>query len=268
MKKKLNIHQSLTIAIGCHNSGILEENKKHIKRYINSKLKDKHDYRVLIIDVNHEYKGSLVSINELRTFKNKVAVIRVDHSMTMEQKQKHVANIIAHYKNGLLIMDGYNKIFPSIRNMEVSAMLSCPRNFSRDAIISFQDPSTVPFKILQNTSFIRLHRTVTNFDQKKIADKYSELLPISNYVLKARGLFIGNRFVIIDNDNQQISGCSKADYLLGYSEYLKSKINKIKNIKQLGVFLNYCKPDKIYSDMKHIPISNILNTYTKQPHEN
>ena len=261
--KTPKVENSMTIVIGGKKTGVTTENKKHINKFIKDRKNRGKDYRVLIIDFEDEYKGIKIDIKDLKLFKNKIAVIG-NSTMTIEQRINLVKEVSYNYRNGLLVIDGFNKLFSNKNNyQEITASFCVNRSKALDVLLVFGGSFlNVPIKIWQNASYLRLHNIIENINNKTVQNRLDspDLYELATIV---RNIKLSNtyKFITIDRDNHKIFGCTKSEYLQGVKEFIIGKIQTIKNTKQLEQFNTNYFGLKMFSDLSQIPISNVDREY-------
>lgn len=254
---KQQIDYSITIAIGAPQSGVTTENKKHIARYIKEKKKQKQDYRVLVIDINHEYKGMVIeSIDEIPEFKNKVALLRWD-SDTSGEILRQMYHAINHFNGGLLVIGEWSKLpqHNAYAGKIIDMIVAKHRHKRLDILIGFLSPSKIPIRILQNVHYFRVHETIENIDWKKCPID-GKLGTVAQHVSTISKL----KFAYIDLFDEKIFGCSEVEFVNCLKQMAQifislSNVRSAKQIKHQLAAIN-TMADKFILQ-KHPPISNI-----------
>lgn len=262
------VENNITVVIGGKRTGITTENKRHINRFIKEKKAQGVDYRVLIIDFNNEYKGTKIGFNELKSFKNKTAIIG-NSMLTMRERIILTKEVFHHYENGLLLIEGFNKIKLKGNDwLDIIGRCVTNRSKSLDIIMDFGGSVVnVPFKIMENASYIRLHNNLDNINRPKIKKTLQdpELYKLATSIRNTKSGIGNHQFVIINTCRREIFGCSKSEYLRGVINFINDKLKTVKNVDQLHDILSsgIKKFSNLFSDTKHIPISNINREYKR-----
>ena len=256
--KSKKIENSLTVVVASKSTGSTTENKKHINRYIKEKKKQGVDYRVLVIDFNDEYKGTKIDLDELTTFKNKVAIVG-NPEMTLKERIKLLEWACAIYKNGLLIIDDFSRLgLKGNKLHEIIGRLCAIRTFNIDVVIALKSLN-VPVKLLQNASYVRFHYNIEKVEMYKKRLHNFDLYKLAQQIVRYK-ITVGYELVNIDLENNSIFGCSKSDYLEAYKDLVCDKVMEMKNIEEISNIPHYLIGVE-HSNMKHIPISNINRNY-------
>lgn len=253
------IDYSITLIVGSDSDVIVSENKKHINRFIKSKKLDGNDYKVLIIDFENKYKGVKLKTEDISIFKNKICVIG-NPKMTNAERIDLLKQVGYKYKGGLLIIDDFDKIIgDKINDLPlIYAQFSINRTFERDCIFCFGNEfNNIPIKLIQNSDYIRLH-DLKDFDKNRIGN--FELLEIAKSIIY-KGFSYPYNHIILDVTENKIFGLPERDYISGVVNYIYLKLCDVRNSKQLNEFSKMKLKTNYFSELKHIPISNINRIY-------
>ncbi len=251
---------SVTIAVGCKDSNVTVENKRHINRYIRKRKNEGRDYRVLIVDFSNEYNGTKIDINQIGSFTNKVCTIG-SSVFSIKQMNVLLATVCLKFTDGLLVINNYHRLGMT-NNLRHSliGLTSCNRTNSVDIILSTQTFKFISPELIQNTSFIRLHKTVDDIYRYSSLFYNPELFALAHRI---QSKFENSKKpIIIDTENVKIFGCSSREFFRGVSSYISDKISRFRSLSQLNEF-SIQEHTYHFDGKKYIPISNKISRYKK-----
>lgn len=261
-----NVEHSLTVVIGELRMDTEYENEKHIKRFIKQRKSDGKDYRVVIIDFKDRYEGVKAhNLDDLSSFRNKVITLG-NPSMTNKQRAKLIEEVCLKYNNGLLIIDDCQDLLSTkIKGLgyAIIGTVVTNRSQSLDVILGFgSDILDVPIKVLENTSFFRLHYTPKSFTDAKVKTRLynPQIFELAQSVCLNQ--YNGDEFVVVDMEHNKIFSCTEKEYVDGLSSLIIDRVSCVTTLKGLEQF-PFTNPTAYYLKQKHIPISNIYRDYRK-----
>lgn len=208
--------------------------------------------KVLIFDVNNEFGNvkqdhsntafpniGLIKLNQVPAFAKverplakRVSVFKANgERMTLSEMGKALGYILAHYRNGMLLVEDISKYITDSLPGDLIGSLCTQRHVSVDVIIHVQTVGKLfnP-KLWGNCNELRLHRADDTImrHSSKISGTIEHLLIMEKLVeLKYNA---GNRrfFCYLNKDTGKIKGqFTKTEFLQAVEAYLSSNYNRI-----------------------------------------
>lgn len=236
------IENSLTIAISRKSSSLIEENKKQISRYVKEEKKSELTYRVLIVDFKNEYKGTKITLDDLKTFKNKVAVIG-NKGMSEKEKTRLIIDVVNNYSDGLLVVNELNTVVSKTKNKNLVLSITTNRHKKVDVIVGWgAGINNIPVTLIQNTDYLRLHDA-----DDSIGCKNDNMCLIGGNILKRNKEL---KHIYVDRNKEKVFGCTWEQYTYGYRQANMFYVYGFKNIRHLESLCSKIKKLKTDIDEK------------------
>ncbi len=140
--------------------------------------------------------------------------------MSNSEKISLLEDVCYNYKNGLLIVDGFNELKSENVNHlgAINAMLTINRTPQRDCIIVFGDSyDNVTTRFIQNGDYVRLHGLKT-FD--KVRCPNPQLFEIAKSILLIKKKHNIYNHIFLDMANNKIFGLSEKVYVEAVKNYI------------------------------------------------
>lgn len=152
---------AIKIAVGRTGVGKTYLTNQEIRRYAK-----KHNRPVVIIDINceSEYKPyKTIFLKDLkRVQRGKIYKIQPFHEngkpFDMEENVSLVANVLRAFRNGMVVIEDFNKILTSSRTKQILASIVTYRHKSQDIVLHLQSASKIDPTLWQNSRFLRFHK--------------------------------------------------------------------------------------------------------------
>jgi hypothetical protein len=207
--------RSVQLVIGGLGTGKTTQTKKTIKKYI----KKFPDEKVLIVDFNNEY-------SEYKKYDNK-GFDKIKKPCTISTLSINALNeLIRNFRNGLLVIEG--GIITDINTVHLLvALTSVNRSKDIDVIFHFNSIKQVPYKILVNTSGIRIHNHNSANIQRdaNIGESLWVGLDIKNSPMPRNDF----SFIYVDMLNNKIKGASELELYYSCMNFLSPQISELAN---------------------------------------
>lgn len=207
--------RSVQLVIGGLGTGKTTQTKKTIKKYIKKYPNEK----VLIVDFNNEY-------GEYKKYDNK-CFDKIKKPCTISTLSINTLNeLIRDFKNGLLVIEC--GIIPDINTIHLLVALTCcNRSKDIDVILHFNSIKQVPYKILVNTSGIRIHNHNSANIQR--SDNYGEALWVGLDIKNSPMPRNDYSFIYVDMMNNKVKGASELELYYSSMNFFSPQINELVN---------------------------------------
>lgn len=206
--------RSVQLVIGGLGTGKTTQTKKTIKKYI----KKFPDEKVLIVDFNNEY-------NEYKKYDNK-GFDKIKKPCTISTLSINTLNeIIRDFRNGLLVIECGTILDINTYNL-LNSLTCVNRSKDIDMILHFNSIKGVPYRILVNTSGIRIHNhNSANIQRNYINEALWVGLDIKNSPMPRNDY----SFIYVDMMNNKIKGASELELYYSCMNFFTPQISELSN---------------------------------------
>lgn len=228
----------ITIATGAPGHGKTKRTTDEIKMYVLNDVKhNRAGRKVLIFDINNEYgefktvkydvtdpndNGKYFSLLKNSEIRRVTPFAPPDgRPMDFDEKLKTIGDIMANYRNGLVVIEDINKYAIGIHTMKkVISFLCSNRHAGLDIIIHVQSLSAVEPRMWQNARMIRFHYQTDKIDRYEQRIPNFELMKIAQIIV-TNEYYKGNKyfFLYVDIQANKIIGVNKKQFLEACKEY-------------------------------------------------
>ena len=274
----------LGIAVGKKGVGKTYTTLDTISYYLNGFKGTVQPRKVLILDVNNEYQDCQIDhknpnfpiikalrLEDVRKFTvhpkieaRRVSVLKPEGGkMSLIEIQNALDFILAHYQNGLLIIEDINKFISDSLPNDLMGSIATQRHLSVDIITHFQSVGKAANpKLWANCNWLRFHKCEDTIERHK--NKFAgniEHLKIAEKMVDLEYQRGNKRFyVYFDKDYGQLKGdFTKEQFKNAIETYLEDNYNIVdKALKQKHLYSGQLK----YKDHK-TAVTGIVNKYIK-----
>jgi hypothetical protein len=208
--------------------------ENHIKKYVKPNSRGRAGRKVLIYDVNMEYREfKTLDLKNIAKFarQTKPEIRRVlplndDGSVANITEMVVILNhIVKHFRGGMLVLEDINKYLIQARTAEVIGLLATNRHRDLDIICHYQTLAALDPRMWQNTAFVRFHQQIDSIERYRNRIPNYELFKLAQCLVGYKYLREGNKhfFCHVACDDNYITGdFTRRDFKIACIEYLES----------------------------------------------